>query len=104
LNGWNTLSVRPSNSNGGNLEQPAQLDIEGRRGLDPAPVEEKLGVPVHGEHFAAQQFQQLRRGQVVAHISQSDACRDAAVARAGSQQQRLGHTVGLAGLQLRGWP
>lgn len=81
------------------LEYPAQRLVERRRGLDPAPVQVQFGVTVHGEHLAAQQFQQARRGQVIAHIGQTDTRGNAAMPGASSEQVGLGYAVGLTARQ-----
>src|SRR3990167_7191217 len=78
------------------LEYPAQRQVKRRRGLDPAALKVQLGVAVHGEHFTAQHFQQSWSGQMIAYIGQADACRDAAMAGAGSQQSGFGHAVAFA--------
>ena len=41
------------------IEHLAQLTVERRRGLDPAPLQIQFGVAMHGKHFTAQQFQRL---------------------------------------------
>ena len=81
------------------VEGAAQGTVERRGGLHPTALEVQLGIAVHGEHLAAQRFQQARRGQVVAHVGQADPRRNPAMPGAGGEQDGLGHAIGLALLQ-----
>ena len=58
-------------------EPLAQLDVERRAQLVPAVVEEQLAVAVPGEHVGAHLGVQLLAGQVVAHVGEAEAGRDA---------------------------
>ncbi len=81
------------------IEQLTQLLVERRRRLDPAAVQIKLGVAVHGEHITFEQRNQARRRQMIAHVRQADARRNAAVPRTGGEQGGLGHAIAFASRQ-----
>lgn len=81
------------------IKQLAQTLVERRRSLDPTPLQVQLGVAVHGEHITAQQLQQTRGRQVIAHVRQTDARGNPAMPGTTGQQRGLGHTVAFAGNQ-----
>jgi hypothetical protein len=78
--------------------QFAQPGVEGRRALDPFPVDLELGVRVPVERIADLLLQPLR-GEVVAHIGKARARGDAGDARHGCEHRRFPDTKAFAGMQ-----
>ncbi len=70
-------------------EALAEREVEGRRGLHPAPVQPELAVAMIDEDVGAEAFEQLRRRQVIANVGETDPRRDAERARRGAEQRRL---------------
>lgn len=81
------------------IEQVTEFAVERWRRLDPAILQVKFGVAVHGEHVALEQFKQSWRRQMIAHICQADPRGNPAMPRGTCQQRSLGHAVTLPGRQ-----
>src|SRR5919201_5361718 len=67
----------------------AQAQVECRRRLHPFAIELALGVAVIHEEVGTHLRGELRCRQVVLHVGEADARRDAGRARAGGEQRRL---------------
>ena len=76
------------------VEALAHLQVEGRRRLYPAALEVHRDVAVPAVHVAADQLAQALGAQVVAHVGEAHARRDAGAARDRGEQVGLGHAVG----------
>ena len=71
----------------------AERAIEGRRRLYPAPVEPQLGEAVINEEVGADQIEEPRSREMVAHIGEGDARGDAARPRRRREQRRLADAI-----------
>ncbi len=78
-------------------EAVAEFDVEGRRGLQPAAVEEDIGVAVPGEHVRLHGPAHALGRQMVAHVGKAETRRNADGAARGGEQRRLRDAPAVAG-------
>ncbi len=99
VEGMKNTVVDPVEFQRRHIEQVAEFPVERWRRLDPAILQIKLGVAVHGEHVALEQLKQPWRRQMIAHIRQADPRGNPAMPRRTGQQRGLGDAVTLPGRQ-----
>src|ERR1043166_6219640 len=83
-------------------EPRAKGQIEGRRRLDPLPIEQKLGVAMEHEEIGPHLRGELGRRDVILDVGVADPRRNAHRARARREQRRLGHAPAAALLDAHG--
>ena len=98
-NGWKIESARPSNSSGLTRKRVHSARLNAGVALTHLPSRQQVGIAVVDEQVAAHRLGKARRGEVVLHVGEADARRDARGARAGGEQRRLADAEALAGLE-----